>query len=293
MEAVCGSCHLEEEFKKVSIELEKFDSIIIGLYEQIETSPVYVISETQRILNDVNNSPDTLSVKPNKLYRLNDLRVETFYRMGEYEKSTKEIINFSKNETDNYLGDADYIHLACNYVKLGDLKKAEEYLSQAGKGWYITEFINANFYEVLGEKDLAIKKYEEIVSNILRDHYYHYKHSQKRLIELKSANPILLTELFYPTDRPDAEITISDDGRRSKMFDTIFKLPECKNCSSVSVYKQPNQLKSSKYWFKAFHKRNKLAKYDFLIDTLTFEIMVFDTISKTETPLSVWRNNKK
>ena len=291
-DAICGSCHLEEEFKKVSIELEKFDSIIIGLYNQIETSPDYVILETQRILNDVNNSPDTLLIKSNKLYRLNDLRVETYYRMGEYKKSIEEIKNFSKYENDNFLGESHYIQLACNYVKLKDLKKAEEYLSQAGKGWYITEYINANFYEVLGEKELAIKKYEEIESDILMDHYYHYKHAQKRLIELNKPNPKLLTELFFPTDRPDAEITISDKGIRKKMFDTIYKLPECKNCSSVSVFKQPNQLKSSKYWFKAFHKGSKVAKYDFLIDTLTFEIMVYDTISKTKTPISVWRNKK-
>ena len=293
MKEVCGSCHLEEEFKMVSIELEKFDSIIIGLYNQIETSPDSVIAETEKIINNVNNSSDTLHIYPNKLLRLHNLRVETFYRMGKYEKSIEEILNFNKNERDNFLDSNDYIHLACNYVKLGDYDKAKEYLSQAGIGWYITEFINANFLEVIGEKDSAILKYEEIVSNILRDHYYHYKHSKKRLIELKKENPKLLTELYFPTNRPDAVITISDNGIRSKMFDTIFKLPECKNCSSVSVYKQPNQLKSSNYWFKVFHKGNKTAKYDFLIDTLTFEIMVFDTISKTKTPLSVWRNNKK
>lgn len=77
------------------------------------------------------------------------------------------------------------------------------------------------------------------------------------------------------------------------MFDTIFKLPECRNCGSVSVHKQPNQLNSSKYWFKANLKGGKVANYDFLIDTLTFEILVFDTISKTGTPLTEWRNRKK
>lgn len=299
LETVCGSCHLEEEFRKISIEMDEFHSILIGLYNQIETNPNFVISESEKLINQLNQLPDPLNLLQNKLSDIINLRVETFYKMGEYEKSINEIekmVQFKKEEygyEEKYYGANNLIHLACNYVKLGDYDKAKEYLSQPGIGWYITEFINANFLEVIGEKDSAILKYEEIVSDILRDHYYHYKHSKKRLIELKKENPKLLTELFFPTDRPDAEITITDNGIRSKMFDTIFKLPECRNCGSVSVHKQPNQLNSSKYWFKANLKGGKVANYDFLIDTLTFEILVFDTISKTGTPLTEWRNRKK
>ncbi|SMC87032.1 hypothetical protein SAMN06296427_11123 [Moheibacter sediminis] len=287
--AVCGSCQMEVEMRRVSNELNRFDSIIINLYEKINDEPKFVLKEIEKIEYQLNSETDSLKIKDNKVSLVTNLKIETLYRMGEYQKSINEIEHSAKLSQRRFDGEInysenDFIHLACNYVKLKDFEKAKELLSKAGVGWYITNFINANFYEVIGNKEMAIKKYEEIVSDISMDHYYHYRHSKIRLLELKKSNPKLLTELFYPSDRSDAKITVSDNGIRNKVFDTIWSIPECKNCGSVSVFKEPRE--SSRYWMKA---KSKKIIYNFLVDTLSFEIFYLDTINKKEIPLSEWR----
>jgi len=189
-------------------EIEKFDQVIIDLYNQIETNPANIIKVTDTLIKYVKNEADPNNIKWNKMTSLHNLRAETFYKMGKYDESITEIYNDAKNDTlilngELYIGDNSSIHLACNYVKTKNYKKAKQYLDNANKGWYITNYIWANYFEVINDTTKAINTYNKILKENNKDHYSYYSDSQKRINELKKPNPQLLNELYYPSDRPD------------------------------------------------------------------------------------------
>ena len=145
------------------------------------------------------------------------LRAETFYKIGDYQNSIKEIYNSKENNSETFdvefpFGDDDLIHLACNYVKLNDFQKAKSYLDKVGKGYYITTFIWANYYEVVGKKNIALDAYIGIKNQKESDHYFYYKDALQRIEELNRPNSKLLTELYYPSNRSDNEICITDNN---------------------------------------------------------------------------------
>jgi hypothetical protein len=291
----------EKQENRAAAELDAFEQILIGYYKQMESNSAELIKQTDILINDIKKQPDPNIVRWNKLRSLHDLRAETFYRMGKYQSSIAEIYKTGKDSPGSdgefYFGDAGFIHLACNYVKLKDLQKAKLFLDSANTGWYITDYVVANYYEVAGKKDKALQAYYNIVKEESHDHYYFYRDALMRIQELKKANPALLTELFYPSERPDEEICQTDNERRTKIFDLIYEMPEvkdCKACNSVSIYKEPKQTKSSKYWIKVGQdNRGKLTtQYDFYVDTLTLEITYLDTNTQKELTLSEWRQRK-
>lgn len=301
-EAICGSCDVEEEMQKASDELDKFDKTIVDLYNQIETNPNKVITTTQLLIKEVKTQADPNNVKWNKLGSLYDLRAETYYKMGEFEKSIDEIYNSEKNNQETLggkfsFGSSDCIHLACNYVKLKDYNRARQFIDSAGKGWYITDYILANYYEVIGNKETAIKEYNEILKQDEHDHYFFYKDAQGRASELSKKNPKLLNELFYPSDRPDNEICKTDNEIQTKIFELVNNLPEvknCKGCDVASIYQEPKHTKSSKYWVKVGHDNgvNLVSQFNFFVDTLTFEITYLDTKNDRRITLKEWRKQE-
>ncbi len=301
-EAICLSCDAEEEMQRASDELDKFDKIIIRYYNQIETNPTEVIKQTEILVKKVKTESDPNNVKWNKFGSLFELRAETYYKSGEYQNSINEIYNDEKNNQESLGGkfsfsSQDCIHLACNYVKLKDYKKAKLYLDSAGLGWYICDYVNANYYEVIGQKNKALQAYIEIKNDKSIDHYDYYQEALKRIVELSNPNPILLDELFYPSARSDNPICKTDNDRRTKIFDLINELPEvksCKSCDVVSIYKEPKETNSSNYWIKVGHDNgsNFVSQFNFFVDTLTFEIKYLDTKTDKELTLNEWRKQK-
>ena len=210
----------EKEMQRVFDELEKFDTIIIEFYNQIETNPNKVIKQTEILINTLKTEPDSDCIRWNKLGDLYDLRAETFYRMGKYQNSIEEIYNNGKNHPDGIYPDGrrvindkllltntHYARLACNYVKLQDFQKAKTYLDSV-KNYAIKDYVIANYYEVIGEKDRALQIYYEIKKEMSRNHSLKweqdlYQGSLMRIEELNKPNPKLLTELFYSSHRPD------------------------------------------------------------------------------------------
>jgi hypothetical protein len=289
--------HLELE--KASEELNKFDKVIIGYYNQIETDATDVITQTDNLIKKVTSETDSNEVRWNKLGSLFDLRAETFYKKGDFKSSIKEIYKAAKNNQENFggklsFGPEDCIHLACNYVKLNDFPKAKAYLDSAGRGSYIADYVNANYYEVVGNKTKALQAYIEIKNNKSIAHYYYYQGALKCIEELNKPAPKLLNEIFYPSARSDNPICKDDNERRTKIFELINDLPEvkaCKNCDVVSIYKEPDETNSSKYWVKVGHKNASVSvsKFDFFVDTLTYEIQYYDTKTDRLLTLPVWR----
>jgi hypothetical protein len=290
--------HLELE--KASDELNKFDKIIIRYYNQIEAHATDVITQTDNLITKVTSDPDSNNVRWNKLSSLFDLRAETFYRKGDFQNSIREIYKAAKNMQEAYfdkefsLGADDCIHLACNYVKLNDFPKAKTFLDSAGRGSYISDYVYANYYEVVGNKTKALQAYLEIKNDKSIDHYYHYQDALRRIEELNKPAPKLLSELFYPSARSDNPICRTDNERRTKIFDLINDLPEvkaCNTCDGVSIYKEPDETNSSNYWVKVGNDNESVlvSKFDFFVDTLTFEIKYFDTKADRLLTLPEWR----
>lgn len=284
--------------QKADEELEKFDKIIIRYYNQIETDPTEVIKQTEILINQVKTEPDSNNVRWNKLSSLFGLRAETFYKKGDYQSSIKEIYREAKNTQEGIggkfsLGTEDCIHLACNYVKLQDLAKAKTFLDSAGRSWYIVDYVNANYYEVVGNKQKALQAYIEIKNDKSIDHYYYYQDALKRIEELNKPTPKLLNELFYPSARSDNPICRTDNERRTKIFDLINDLPEvkaCKTCDGISIYKEPDETNSSCYWVKVGHgSANLVSQFNFFVDTLTYEIKYYDTKEDRLLTLHEWR----
>ncbi len=292
--------HLELE--KASEELNKFDKVIIGYYNQIETDATDVITQTDNLIKKVTSEPDSNNVRWNKLGSLFGLRAETFYKKGDYQSSIKEIYKAAKNNQENFggnlsFGTEDCIHLACNYVKLNDFPKAKAFLDSAGRGSYISDYVNANYYEIIGNKRKALQTYLEIKNDKSIDHYYYYQDALKRIEELNKRTPKLLNELFYPSARSDNLICKDDNERRRKIFDLINDLPEvnaCKTCNGVSIYKEPDETNSSNYWVRVGKDNESVlvSKFDFFVDTLTYEIKYFDTKTDRLLTLREWRRQK-
>lgn len=212
-ETTHGCSGVEEEMEQTTKELNKFEKLIVSYYNSIENNPKKIIIETDSLIQKVKTEADPYNIRWNKLMALYNLRAETFYKTGDYQKSIYEILEDSKNNQETlggkfYIGDNSSIHLACNYVKLEDYEKAELYLNNASRGWYITDFIIANFNEVIGNKTKAINTYQEIIKEEDMNHYLHYQWSKNRLINIKSVNYKPLTELYYPSNKPNEEITI-------------------------------------------------------------------------------------
>jgi len=289
--------HLNLE--KASDELDKFDKIIIGYYNQIETNATDVIIQTDSLIRKVISEHDSNNVRWNKLGSLFDLRAETFYKKGDFQSSIQEIYKAAKNSQEKFggkfsLSTENCIHLACNYVKLNDFRKAQAFLDSAGRGLYIADYVNANFYEVVGKKHKALQEYTEIKNNKSINHYYYYQDALKRIEELNRPAPKLLDELFYPSARSDNPICKVDNERRTKIFELIYDLPEvkaCKSCDIVSIYKEPDETNSSNYWVKVGHDNasNLVSQYNFFVDTLTYEIKYFDTVANRLLTLHEWR----
>ncbi len=287
------------KLEKASDELNKFDKIIIGYYNQIETNANDVITQTDSLIRKVISEPDSNNIRWNKLGSLFDLRAETFYRKGDFQSSIQEIYKAAKNDKETLggklsLSTENCIHLACNYVKLNDFQKAKTFLDSAGRGWYIADYVNANYYELIGSKAKALQAYIEIKNDKSIDHYYYYQDVIKRIEELNKPAPKLINELFYPSARPDNPICTTDNERRTKLFNLINDLPEvkaCKTCDVISIYKEPGETNSSNYWVKVGHdnESNLVPQFNFFVDTLSFEIKYFDTKADRLLTLPDWR----
>lgn len=204
----------EEEVLRVDNDFYQFDKILIDLYNLIETNPDKVISLTDSLTDKIKKEPEPNSTRWSKLGSLFVLKAETFYRMGEYNNSIAEVFyhmeydSVSLKSEELYIDSHSAIVLACNYVKIKDFNQAKYYLSYASKGWYITNYIFANFYEVVGDTTRAISAYQEILDDGSYGHYLHYEYAKKRMENLTSETPVLLKELYYPSERPDKRITV-------------------------------------------------------------------------------------
>jgi hypothetical protein len=197
----------QEEFPVTSFEAEmemaKWDSLYsnfqekqIELYEIALNNPSYVLKEIEKLLKafekDKNISSDLLYFK-----------AEILYNTGEYQKSLEVL------KSNNFLIDVD-IPIICNYVKIGDYENAKLLIDKNFKHFSsFDQFIYANYLETIDKKDAALEKYNRIIKDSSNNRFFYYTLADKRVIELKRNNPILLEDVYFPTGNPNFKETIN------------------------------------------------------------------------------------
>ena len=286
---------IHENMDKVSIELMKFDNLLVKLYAEGEIKPNSVILKADSLIKaiEIETDPIKSQVKSNMIRPLHYLKAELFYKLELYTNSIDEI-HKSKFKT---ISGTTAIALASNYVKMNNLDKAKSYIDSVGKSIYIYDYILGNYYECNRNIKGAIKIYRNISEDKSIRHYTHYKWSTSRLKELEKKEPELLNEIYFPTGHPSFQISFSDNENRDKIFEIISSIPEvdnCTECNSTWIYESPQENDKDYYWVKVGdgHLGEQITTFNFLVYVETFEIKYFDPKTKKIFELSEWRKLK-
>ena len=185
------------------LEMKKWDSIYsnfqeyeIKLYEEYNKNPKFVISKIDSLLTvyktDANIKAD-----------LHYFKGEVFYYLGEHKKSIQELTFENTRETE--------IGLVCNYIKLKKFQKSKQILNSISRNDInFADYIYANYYEVIGEKNQALKLYEDIKNDKGLKRFFYYQLAIRRIIELKKDKPLLLNSIYFPTGNPNFKENITN-----------------------------------------------------------------------------------
>jgi pentatricopeptide repeat protein len=184
------------------VEIKKWDSIYnnfqdyqVQLYGKYKKDPKYVISKIDSLLREYKTDKNITA-------DLHYFKAEVLYNSGDYIKSIRELGFENTRETE--------VALICNYVKTKDFKKAKQILDNVSKNdLSFDDFIYANYYEVVNEKDQALKIYESIKNDESLNRFYFYKLSVDRIAELKKSKS-LLNSIYFPTGNPSFKKNITN-----------------------------------------------------------------------------------
>lgn len=285
------------EMDSVTEEIKKFEQQLEYLYAESERNPQAMIIKIDSLLKTNKNETHKYrsQLKSNIANDLNYFKAELYYKTGQYDKSL-EILN-----KDEYQHGEIALAIAANYTKLKQHDKAKSFVDSIYKGYYIYDYALANYYETVGDKTNALKIYKTIKDNKRFRHYAYHPLAVKRFEELEKKNPKLLDELYYPTGNPDFEIAKSDNENRSKIFEMIQNMPECKEYG-ITIHESPQINDKDYYWIKVgelyidsitFNTVEEEAKYNFFIYPKDFSIKYYDVKNKKLLSLEEWRKTLK
>jgi tetratricopeptide (TPR) repeat protein len=297
---------IHEEMEIVDKEFQKFELKLRELYKEANANKISALQKAEQLIEKIKRNPDPNNLRWNKLGDLYNLRAELFYRLGDYNRSIEEIRKDQENNriaigvTD--LGADGHNSLACNYIRLKDYNKAKVHLDSAGKGYYLADYLQGNYYEIKGNKKEALKTYNEIKKDKQIKHYVYYGLAIKRINELNKKDSKLLDELYYPPSDPDFDIADSDNENRDKIFKGIAALQEvknCTNCGATLIFEDPQISDKDFYWIKVGNYdaknnykgdlKNFSTVFDFFFYPKNSELKVYDEKNKKVLTLAEWR----
>jgi hypothetical protein len=196
----------EEYQKKKEQDLIEFKDKLTLLYylsEKEKDSAIWKAKELIKnytLILDTTKSiecKDRIDYYPDFIGNLHYFIGETYYKNNELDKSLKEF----EFET----GQFNEISKACIYVKQKQFEKAYSELDSLIFRHYLCDFLFANYFETIGEKQKASQKYKSLISEswINNGNYNNLnKRVKERIVELNKSNAILLHELYFPTINP-------------------------------------------------------------------------------------------
>ena len=278
----------EMEMNKVSKEMNIFEDNLNKLYVESEKNPELVISKIDNLQkqNKIEKDKYRSQIKENIADDLRYFKAELLYKIGEFEKSIKELKLGTSGD--------DEIGLVCNYVKLKKFEKAKRILDSIPNYTFNT-FIYANFYETIGKKNDALNVYRNIKKDKGINHFVYYKLAVERIKELEKEKPCLLKAVYFQTGKPDFEVCDSDNENRTKVMELIRELPEVKNKftknASLAILEAPNDNGKNYYWVRFTEENSLIFKtdYNFYIYQKTFEIKFYNIKKNKIISLTEWR----
>lgn len=297
----CKDSHdeLHEEMDKISVELRKFDTLLVELYKKSEKDPNKVIAIVDSLLIANTNETDKYKsqIKTNIEGDLHYFKAELLYRMGKYNESINELnskgnqIKIKGDEININKTGTSAIAYVANYVKLKDLKAAKSFLDSVGNsnGNY---YALGNYYESMGDKASALKTYKyNLEEDKSRKHFIYYIWAQKRVEELEKNKP-LLKEVFFPSGNPNfeiCEICNVDNEKREKITQLLLKMPENQDWFSTAILESPYDSGKDYYWVRVKVGAKEINYY---VYPKNYEIKYFDPKTKTVITLEDWRKRK-
>lgn len=287
---------LHKEMDKVSAESKKFDQQLVILYQEAERQPQKVLTKIDSLIEVTKKEKDEIKsqISYHIISSLLYLKAEIYYNTGNYEMSIANI--YKSNYKYKSIHTQDATAIAANYMKLGKNDLAKSFIDSIGKGYYIYDYALGNYYESVGNKDSALKVYNEIKKNKRRhQHYFYYQPVLNRIINIEKNNHFL-KEIYFPTGHPDFDITIDDDNElRTQILDYFETFPEVKGYS-VYIYQGPLIDETDYYWIRVGKGDNfeddNFAKYNFAVYPKPFEVKFFEPKTKKMYSLKEWRKKK-
>lgn len=280
--------HDEDEFGDEFI--AQYDSAISNLYNIAETNKFTAITIADSLIKKY-EIEDTVIYDKGTVKNLHYFKGEMYYLTNDFTNALKE---FSYDT----IWEGNAICRASVYVKLNKPKEAYKSLLSVGKGFYLHDYVWGNYYEVIKDKDAALKIYEKIKIDKSIKHYAYYKLSVERIEALTKSTPSFLNEIYLPTGNPKFEIAESDNENRYKISKIISELPEvkdCKKCGSTWIYESPQENDKDYYWIKVGDGilENQVTQYNFFVYVKSFEIKYYDEKNNKVISLKEWRRYKR
>jgi tetratricopeptide (TPR) repeat protein len=187
-----SSHNQEEKADKAFLEFQK---VLDTLYLISDTNSKQALVFANRYINLYKDTIKKRGFSVSEVEDLHYLKGEIFYRLGMYRNSLNE---FRATPVSGNTA------IASNYMKLKMCDSAFIILSKEIPGHYLYNYEWANYYEMRGKKDSAIKLYRSILAEdwISNGHYETLKNNTKKRLDWILSNKEALTDLYFPTNNP-------------------------------------------------------------------------------------------
>ena len=189
---VDSSHSYEEEADKVFLNFQK---VLGKLYLISDTSSKRALTAADKYIRQYKDTIGKRGFSVNEIEDLHYLKGEIFYKLGMYDSSLNEFKASPINGNSA---------IASNYMKLKMYDSAFIILSKEAPGHYLYNYEWANYYEMTGKKDGAIKLYRIILAQdwIDNGNYETLKNNTKKRLGWILSNKEALTDLYFPTNNP-------------------------------------------------------------------------------------------
>ncbi len=185
------SSHIQE--MEVEKAFPRFQKLLDSLYTISEKDSKQALLLANEFIIRYKDTIKKQGFNMSEIEDLHNLKGEIFYHLGMYKKSLDEF-----DQSGNDLGRAS------NYMKLKMHDSAYAILSEESSGYYLYDFEWANFYEMVGKPDSAIKLYKKMLKQkwIHNGNYERLKDKTSKRLNALLKNEEALTDLYFPTNNP-------------------------------------------------------------------------------------------
>jgi hypothetical protein len=182
----------EREALKAFNELQKVLDTLYSLSSVNSKNALLLADKYIKLYTDTQKKRDFYA---NEIEDLHYFKGEIFYQLAMYRESLNEFKSTPVNGN---------LAIASNYMKLKMYDSAYIILAKESPGYYLYGYDWANYYEMIGKSDSAIKLYRNILAEewISNGNYEKLKNNTKTRLGLALSKREVLNDLYFPTNNP-------------------------------------------------------------------------------------------